>query len=105
MACMIFPALSSVALLGVGWQVGFSSFMFPVMTGKVGLCPIGIFRIFNSFVYFLLNVHVFKNVACIFVGPSLKVTVLYIGFLLPQVVGVVEEDLVQFLGVHILGGT
>ena len=72
MSCMAFPAISSAALLRFGWQCGFSSLTFPAMTGTVGLCPGGGFRMCSSFIGLLRNLHAFKNIAYLLVGLPLK---------------------------------
>ena len=68
---MICIALAGTALLGVGWRVGFSSLIFPVVTGTVGFCPVGVFIIVATFVKFLRNFHAFEYFLCFLVGPSL----------------------------------
>ena len=65
---MNFLALVGAALFGVGWIDGFSLLTLPDMTGMVGFCPN-----VTSFVYLILNIHVFKNVAWILVGAPLKI--------------------------------
>ena len=69
MAYIMFIALASAALLGVGQEGGLSSVTFPAMTGTVGICPkFGGFRRCSSFIDFLLDFHALKNVACVLVG-------------------------------------
>ena len=53
MACMICLAISSAALLGVGWIGKLSSLTFPGMTGTVRFCPVGIFRSVTNFIELL----------------------------------------------------
>ena len=65
---MNFLALVGAALFGVGWIDGFSLLTLPDMTGMVGFCPN-----VTSFVYLILNIHVFKNLACCLVVFPLKV--------------------------------
>ena len=76
MACMIFLALSSAALIGVGWRGGFYHLTFPENNGTFGLCPGGDFRRRSSFVDVLRNFHAFKFCACLLVGIPLKVPAL-----------------------------
>ena len=69
----------------------------------VGLCPVGIFRSFTTFVDLLRNFHVFKHPTFILVGPYLETPAMYIGLLCPRVGDGVEEDIVQFFSGHLLG--
>ena len=104
-ACIIFIALASVALLGVVTRGGFSSLLLPTMTDMFGICPNCFFRNCYPFVYLLRNFHVFENVACSIVGLHLKIPALYIGVFFPAVWGGMKENLFEIFGGHILGDT
>ena len=76
MACMIFPEISGVDLLGVGWRGGFYSLKLPAMTDMVSFYPVGIITNFTTFINLLRNFYAFKHFTCILVGPSLQIPAL-----------------------------
>ena len=90
---MIFLTLVSTALLGVGWRGGYSSLLFPTMNGTICFCPCGGFRRCFSFVDLIRNLNAFTYLACLLVGPPLKVPTLLAGLILPAVRNGMEEDL------------
>ena len=57
MACIVSLALSSAALLGVGWWGRYSSLFFPAKTDTVGFCPLSIFGSCSSFVDWIRYFH------------------------------------------------
>ena len=104
MASIVFLALDSAALLGVGLRGGSSSLLLPSKNGMVGLFPLGIFGRCSYFVNFLRNFHALGYTGCILVGTSFKIPPLYLGLFWPRVGDSVGENLVQFFMVHFLGG-
>ena len=73
MACIVYLALASAALLRVGWQFGSSYLLFPANTGTVGFFPLSILIRCSPFVDLLHNFHALEHVACIIVGPSFNI--------------------------------
>ena len=102
MAWITSLALASAALLRVGWQGGCYSLFIPARTGTVNFCPWSIFRSCSSFIDCFDNLHAFKHVACLLVGPLFKIPSLYVGLLRPRVGDGVEEDLVELFRIHLL---
>ena len=85
MACIVFLAISSAALIGVGWRGGYSSLFFPTKTGTVRFCPLSILGRCSSFVDWIWYFHAIEHVACILVRPSFKIPYLYVGLFCPPV--------------------
>ena len=86
MDCIIFLALASAAILGVGRWVVSDPLSFPAMTGTVGICPVsGCFRRCYYFVDLPRHIHTLKYITCILVVIPPKVPYLYIGLILPDI--------------------
>ena len=104
-ACISCLALASAALPGVGRRGGFFSLWFTVMTGTVGIFPNWSFRSLSIFIYFFNDLHFFEHVACSLVAIHFILPALYIGLFCPPVQDGVWDNLVEFLKLHINGGT
>ena len=78
MAFIMFLALDSAALIGVGWRGGVSSLTFPEVTGTFVIFPSGDFRRCSYFVDLLRYLHTLGHLTCFFVGITFKVPYLYI---------------------------
>ena len=82
-ACIDFLALSSAALLRVGWRGGSSSLFLPSKTGMVGFCMLIFFGRCSSFIDCLCDIHALEYIVCLLVGPSFKIPSLYVGLFFP----------------------
>ena len=104
MACIVFIALASVALIRVGWQGGSSPPFFPSKTGMIRFFPLSVFERCSSFVDCLRALHVLENIVCLLVGPSFKIPSLYIDLFCPLVGNGVKENLFEFFRFHLFCG-
>ena len=103
MAWIAFLALASTTLLGVGWRGGHSSSFIPAKNGTVGFFLLIVFGRCSFFLDSLRCLHALKNIACLPIGPSFEYPSLYVGLFFLQVVDGLEDYLVEFFRVHLLG--
>ena len=87
-------------ILGVRLRDGFYSFLVPVVTIMVGICPLDFFRKFYSFIDLFYDLHSFKHIASLFIYLTLEIPPLEVGLFGPSIEDGVDQNLVEIYFVN-----